>query len=68
MTENCRLSESDEVEFEFEQETKDFSDELDNFPHVLAFIQKLQDQIKRQQKKIEKLGKKLLRTVNKIQI
>ncbi|XP_043276904.1 angiogenic factor with G patch and FHA domains 1 isoform X1 [Venturia canescens] len=62
MTENCRLSESDEVDFEVEHGENDFSKELEKFPHVLSFIKKLQDQIKRQRRKIEKLGKKLLRS------
>lgn len=51
-------SESEEGErvSDFEE---DFAEELHNLPHVLKFIHKLRDHIKKQRKKIDKLRKKL---------
>lgn len=49
-------SEEGEIVSDFEE---DFTEELCNFPHVLKFIQKLRDHIKKQRKKINKLRNKL---------
>lgn len=38
---------------------EDFTEELRNFPHILKFIHKLHDHIKRQRRKINKLRNKL---------
>lgn len=58
MIKNDIFSESDEGEIisDFEE---DFQDELQNFPHVLKFIQRMRDHIKKQNKKITKLRNKL---------
>lgn len=55
----CKIhseSEEGEIMSDFEE---DFTEELHNLPHVLKFIHKLQDHIKRQRKKINKLRNKL---------
>lgn len=49
-------SEEGEIVSDFEE---DFTEELCNFPHVLKFIHKLHDHIRRQRRKINKLRKKL---------
>ncbi|XP_011688023.1 PREDICTED: angiogenic factor with G patch and FHA domains 1 isoform X1 [Wasmannia auropunctata] len=48
-------SEEGEIVFDFE----DFTEELHSFPHIIKFIRKLHDHIKKQQKKIDKLRRKL---------
>ncbi|CAK9822240.1 Angiogenic factor with G patch and FHA domains 1 [Anthophora retusa] len=58
MIENNILTESDEGEIKSDFE-EDFQEELHDFPHVLRFIQKMRDHIKRQNKKIVKLQNKL---------
>ncbi|XP_076547427.1 angiogenic factor with G patch and FHA domains 1 isoform X2 [Osmia lignaria lignaria] len=57
MTENV-LSESDEGEIKSDFE-EDFQHELHDFPHVLRFIQRMHDHVKKQNKKITKLRNKL---------
>lgn len=49
-------SEESEIILDFEE---DFTEELNTLPHVLRYIQRLLFVIKRQQKKINKLRKKL---------
>lgn len=49
-------SEEGEIISDFEE---NFTEELCNYPHILKFIQKLQDLVKRQRKKINKLRNKL---------
>lgn len=49
-------SEEGEIISDFEE---DFTEELCNLPHVLAFICKLRNHIKKQRKKINKLRNKL---------
>ncbi|XP_076646214.1 uncharacterized protein LOC143355341 isoform X1 [Halictus rubicundus] len=58
MIECTALGESDEGEIKSDFEDN-FQDELCNFPHVLKFIKKLRDHIKKQNKKINKLRNKL---------
>ncbi|XP_017758221.1 PREDICTED: angiogenic factor with G patch and FHA domains 1 [Eufriesea mexicana] len=58
MIENNVSSESDEGEIKSEFE-EDFQEELYNFPHVLKFIQRMRDHIRKQNKKIVKLRNKL---------
>ena len=58
MIKNDIFSESDEGEIKSDFE-EDFQDELQNFPHVLKFIQRMRDHIKKQNKKISKLRNKL---------
>ncbi|XP_043507335.1 angiogenic factor with G patch and FHA domains 1 isoform X2 [Frieseomelitta varia] len=58
MIKNDIFSESDEGEIKSDFE-EDFQDELQNFPHVLRFIQRMRDHIKKQNKKITKLRNKL---------
>ncbi|CAK9807814.1 Angiogenic factor with G patch and FHA domains 1 [Anthophora plagiata] len=58
MIENNILTESDEGEIKSDFE-EDFQEELHDFPHVLRFIQRMRDHIKRQNKKIVKLQNKL---------
>lgn len=58
MIKNDIFSESDEGEIKSDFE-EDFQDELQNFPHVLRFIQRMRDHIKKQNKKITKLRSKL---------
>lgn len=49
-------SEEGEIVSDFEE---DFTEELCNFPHILKFIYKLRNHIRRQRKKINKLRNKL---------
>ncbi|XP_067203473.1 angiogenic factor with G patch and FHA domains 1 isoform X3 [Linepithema humile] len=49
-------SEEGEIISDFEE---NFTEELCNYPHILKFIHKLQDLVKRQRKKINKLRNKL---------
>lgn len=42
---------------------EDFTEELSNYPHILQFIHKLRDHIRRQRKKINKLRNKLTEQV-----
>ncbi|XP_076480624.1 angiogenic factor with G patch and FHA domains 1 isoform X3 [Bombus vancouverensis nearcticus] len=58
MIENNISSESDEGEIKSDFEA-DFQEELHNFPHILRFIQRMRDHIKKQNKKIAKLQNKL---------
>ncbi|XP_050487007.1 angiogenic factor with G patch and FHA domains 1 isoform X3 [Bombus huntii] len=58
MIENNISSESDEGEIKSDFEA-DFQKELHNFPHILRFIQRMRDHIKKQNKKIAKLQNKL---------
>ncbi|XP_017891349.1 angiogenic factor with G patch and FHA domains 1 isoform X2 [Ceratina calcarata] len=58
MVENNTTSESDEGEVKSDFE-EDFQEELYNFPHVLRFIQRMRDHIKKQNKKIAKLRNKI---------
>ncbi|XP_043582351.1 angiogenic factor with G patch and FHA domains 1 isoform X3 [Bombus pyrosoma] len=58
MIENNISSESDEGEIKSDFEA-DFQEELHNFPHILRFIQRMCDHIKKQNKKIAKLRNKL---------
>ncbi|PBC34457.1 angiogenic factor with G patch and FHA domains 1 isoform X1 [Apis cerana] len=58
MIENNVSSESDEGEIKSDFEL-DFQDELCNYPHVLRFIQRMRDHIKKRNKKIAKLRNKL---------
>ncbi|XP_071868651.1 angiogenic factor with G patch and FHA domains 1 isoform X2 [Bombus fervidus] len=58
MIENNISSESDEGEIKSDFEA-DFQEELHNFPHILRFIQRMRDHIKKQNKKIAKLRNKL---------
>lgn len=58
MIENNISSESDEGEIKSDFEL-DFQDELYNYPHVLRFIQRMRDHIKKRNKKIAKLRNKL---------
>ncbi|XP_076289060.1 angiogenic factor with G patch and FHA domains 1 isoform X2 [Lasioglossum baleicum] len=58
MIESTALSESDEGEIKSDFEDN-FQDELCNFPHVLKFIKRMRDHIKKQNKKINKLRNKL---------
>lgn len=58
MIKNDIFNESDEGEIKSDFE-EDFQDELQNFPHVLRFIQRMRDHIKKQNKKITKLRNKL---------
>lgn len=62
MDECKRHSEDEEGEIvsDFEE---DFTEELSNYPHILQFIHKLHDHIKRQRKKIKKLRNKLVEQV-----
>ncbi|XP_011150988.1 angiogenic factor with G patch and FHA domains 1 isoform X2 [Harpegnathos saltator] len=59
MDERKVYSEGEEGEIisDFEE---DFTEELSNYPHISQFIHKLQDHIKRQRKKINKLRNKLV--------
>ncbi|XP_018337800.1 PREDICTED: angiogenic factor with G patch and FHA domains 1 [Trachymyrmex septentrionalis] len=49
-------SEEGEIVSDFEE---DFTDELHSLPHVITFIYKLRDHIRKQRKKIDKLRRKL---------
>lgn len=49
-------SEEGEIVSDFEQ---DFAEELHSLPHVIKFICKLHDHIRKQRKKIDKLRRKL---------
>jgi len=49
-------SEEGEIVSDFED---DFAEELRNLPHVIKFICKLHDHIRKQQRKIDKLRRKL---------
>lgn len=51
-------SESDEGEIKSDFE-EDFQEELQDYPHVLRFIQRMRDLIRKQNKKIVKLRHKL---------
>ncbi|XP_033229406.1 angiogenic factor with G patch and FHA domains 1 isoform X3 [Belonocnema kinseyi] len=51
------VSDDEDLLFDLQQ---DFSEELDDFPHVMQFIRKCQDRMKRQHKKIKKLRNKLV--------
>lgn len=53
MEENEEINEDGECQ---DLENKDFSVELEGFPHVLKYIQKLQEQIKVQKSAIVKLS------------
>ncbi|XP_068982240.1 angiogenic factor with G patch and FHA domains 1 isoform X3 [Bombus flavifrons] len=64
MIENNISSESDEGEIKSDFEA-DFQEELHNFPHILRFIQRMRDHIKKQNKKIAKLRNKLSEHKNK---
>ncbi|CAL7948507.1 unnamed protein product [Xylocopa violacea] len=58
MIENNVPSESDEGEIQSDFD-EDFQEDLYNLPHVLKFIQRMRDHIKKQNKKITKLRNKL---------
>ncbi|XP_076749530.1 angiogenic factor with G patch and FHA domains 1 isoform X2 [Xylocopa sonorina] len=58
MIENNVPSESDEGEIQSDFD-EDFQQDLYNLPHVLKFIQRMRDHIKKQNKKITKLRNKL---------
>jgi len=49
-------SEEGEIVSDFEE---DFTEELHSLPHVITFICKLRDHIRKQRKKIDKLRRKL---------
>lgn len=58
MIENSVPTDSDEGEIKSDFEDE-FQDELRDSPHILRFIQKMRDHIKKQNKKIAKLRNKL---------
>lgn len=55
---------SESEEGEIISDFEDFTEELCNYPHILNYVQKLQDHVKRQQKKINKLRNKLTEQVH----
>lgn len=65
MIENSVPTDSDEGEIKSDFEDE-FQDELRDSPHILRFIQKMRDHIKKQNKKIAKLRNKLNEHRNKI--